>query len=347
MKKLLLLMMALVSLVACKETYYNPIASGRPYEVLVVMDKDMWNRPSGRALFAALDTDVPGLPQSEPSFHISQCNVKDMDATLSLFRNIIRVNIDKTQYTHTKMKFTRNAYAKEQIILTFQSPSEDEFEAYCREHKQDIVDFICRTEINRLIVNLHIKHSDVVTQLARELFNCDFYAPDELESSKRGQDFFWASNNSAGSMVNVCVYSYPYEGPETFNKQYVLAKRDSVMKKNIPGSEPNMFMKTDTLYTDVKPIWVHKAYAMEARGLWYMENDAMGGPFISHSRVDTINRRVVVAEGFVFAPEKMKRGLLRRLEGALYTLSLPQEHLEEVETGVAEESAQELEKDKL
>ena len=48
---------------------------------------------------------------------------------------------------------------------------------------------------------------------------------------------------------------------------------------------------------------------METRGLWKMEHDAMGGPFVSHSRVDTLNNRVVVAEGFVYAPEKMKRGL--------------------------------------
>ena len=51
----------------------------------------------------------------------------------------------------------------------------------------------------------------------------------------------------------------------------------------------------------------------------------MGGPFVSHSRVDTTRNLVLVVEGFVFAPEKMKRGLMRRLEGSLYTLNLPDE----------------------
>ncbi len=80
------------------------------------------------------------------------------------------------------------------------------------------------------------------------------------------------------------MYSYPYEGPWTFNKAYVLAKRDSVMKVNIPGVEPRMYMATDTVCTSVKPITVKGGYAMEARGLWKMEHDAMGGPFVSHSR---------------------------------------------------------------
>ena len=60
----------------------------------------------------------------------------------------------------------------------------------------------------------------------------------------------------------------------------------------------------------------------------------MGGPFVSHARVDRPNGRVVVVEGFVFAPEKMKRNLMRQLEAALYTLTLPQEHqIEEIVIG--------------
>ena len=97
------------------------------------------------------------------------------------------------------------------------------------------------------------------------------------------------------------------------------------MAVNIPGTLPTMHMATDTLCTMVKPIVVHDQYALEARGLWYMENDGMGGPFVSHSRVDTTRNLVIVVEGFVFAPEKMKRGLMRRLEGSLYTLNLPDE----------------------
>jgi hypothetical protein len=37
---------------------------------------------------------------------------------------------------------------------------------------------------------------------------------------------------------------------------------------------------------------------------------------------------VVVVEGFVYAPEKMKRGLIRRLEAALYSLELPKKKAE-------------------
>ena len=66
-------------------------------------------------------------------------------------------------------------------------------------------------------------------------------------------------------------------------------------------------------------------YAFEARGLWEMRNDAMGGPFVSHARVDRTNGRIVVVEGFVYNPGKLKRDQIRKLNAALYTLKLPQE----------------------
>lgn len=319
-----------------------PQASGRPYEVLVVMDKTAWEAPEGRALFDVLDTDIPGLPQPERSFHISQVGPKDMNRTLSIFRNIIEVDIDPTQYTMTRMKFTRNVYAQDQVILRIRSGSREDFAQYVTEHGQDIIDFFTKMEINRLCRDLQKKYSKLTHDLAKEIFDCELRAPEELKNYKRGKDFFWTTNNTATGMVSLVMYSYPYEGPETFNKKYILHKRDSVMRINMLGSDPDMFVQTDTAFTDVRPIVVHHKYAMEARGLWYMRNDGMGGPFVSHSRVDTENNRVVVIEGFVFAPEKMKRGLMRRMEGSLYMLLLPEEQPSEAETSIEEEPTDSL-----
>ena len=95
------------------------------------------------------------------------------------------------------------------------------------------------------------------------------------------------------------------------------------MKINIPGAQEGMYMSTDSVTVDVTPINVQGQYALEARGLWRMKGDFMGGPFVSHTRVDTINNRVVTAEVFVYSPNKLKRNLMRMLEASLYTLKLP------------------------
>ena len=106
------------------------------------------------------------------------------------------------------------------------------------------------------------------------------------------------------------------------------------MKVNIPGSNEGQYMQTEAEYVNVKDFVVRGEYAFEARGLWYMKNDMMGGPFVSHVRVDRPNGRIVVVEAFVYAPEKKKRDLIRKMEASLYTLNLPQEQeLEEIIVG--------------
>ena len=111
----LMLLWAAVALAAC-ENIGTPSSSGRPYEVLVVVDDEMWERPAGRALFSVLDTDIPGLPQPERSFQISQSDPRHYSRAMKLFRNIIQVEIDPNEYTQTKIKYSRDVFAQPQVI---------------------------------------------------------------------------------------------------------------------------------------------------------------------------------------------------------------------------------------
>ena len=107
----------------------NHTSSGRAYELLVVVDHGVWDRAAGRALHDALDADMPGLPQSEPSFRIMYTSPKDYDSTLKLIRNIIIVDIQDI-YTKASFKYAKDVYANPQMILTIQAPNEEEFEKF-------------------------------------------------------------------------------------------------------------------------------------------------------------------------------------------------------------------------
>ena len=317
------------------KSFFTPVSSGRPYEMLVVIDKGLWERPAGRALFDALDTDVPGLPQPERSFRISNIVPDKFERGFRIFRNVIDVDIQPI-YTQPKLKYTRDPYASPQMVMTIQAPDEKSFEEFVTKNKQVIVDFFTKAEMNRQISLLRKKHSELISTKVGSLFGCDVWVPVELERYKQGEDFLWASsdNNASDVSMNFVVYSYPYTDKNTFTKDYFIHKRDSVMKINIPGAREGQYIQTDSNYVDVKDFSVKGEYAFEARGLWYMENDMMGGPFVSHARVDRPNGRVVVVEAFIYAPEKKKRDLMRKMEASLYTLNLPQEQeLEEIVIG--------------
>ena len=196
--KLISLICLVSLLVSCKgdKNIFTPTSSGRPYEVLVVINSAMWERPAGRALFDVLDTDVPGLPQPERSFRISNTDPKHFNRTFKIFRTIIIADVS-TLYTQTKMKYARNVYAAPQVILTIQSPNEEEFEAYVSKNSQVIVDFLTRVEMNREINALKEKHNNFISEKVDSIFGCDIWIPYELQSYKKGKNFFWASTNRA------------------------------------------------------------------------------------------------------------------------------------------------------
>lgn len=330
MKKLLtttLLLATLITVAGCRQgdgTLFAPASSGRPYEMLVVMDDSAWERPAGRALFDALDTDVPGLPQSERSFRIMQINDRQMNNTFGIFRNIIIPKIDRI-YSQVKFKFARDVNAKPQMIMYIQAPSEEAFASYVAQHKQTIVDFFTRAEMNRAVKLLEGDHSALVEQLVRDSFQCIVHVPSDIENYKRGRSFLWTTTNRDLDDLNFVIYTYPFTDPQTFTLDHFVHKRDSFMKANLPGPLDGSYMSTDKDFVFSQDIAVRGKYAFEVRGLWEMEGAVMGGPFVSHVRVDEANQRVIVAEAFVYSPGKKKRDIMRRMEAALYTLQLPGE----------------------
>ena len=308
-----------------KKSLLMPNASGLPYEMLVVMDDDQWDRPLGRAVFNVLDSDVPGLPQSERSFRISRVEPDGFNSNMfRIMRNVIKVDIQNI-YTQPKFKFARNVYSYPQMIMTLQAPDEESLTEYINNNQQSIIDFFTKAEMNREIENLRERHNPEVSRLAEEILDVDIWVPWELNKFKKGKDFLWASTNVGKKDMNLVLYSYPYTDKNTFTLDYFLQKRDSVMKANIPGGPKGSYMTTNHDYVYVEDGTVRGKYAQIARGLWRIQGDRMGGPFVSHSRVDEANGRVVVAEAFIYAPESLKRDLLRRMEAALYTLQLPQQ----------------------
>lgn len=319
-----------------KGSIFTPVSSGNPYEVMVVADDSVWNGWAGKAVQTILDKPLIGLNQEEEQFHKSHVTEKHFDQITNIFRNIIHIKLGR-EYTTTKMKLARDVHSTPQTILTIQGPNQFEISTFVTEHTKQIESLFSSEEINREANDLVYKHNIKFAKKVKEMFDCELYIPTSIKKMKVGEDFIWASDDGASSIQNICIYSLPYVSEKMFLKRPYVALRDTIMKRNIPGKKPGDWMQTNGEFVWTKNISVGGKYAMEARGLWEMSLSAMGGPFISHSRIDAKNNRIIVVEGFVYAPDKMKRTMIRRLEAALYTLVTP---------GDVEETESEEEKEK-
>ena len=349
MKKILLFLFSAILLTGCdnSDNSFKRSAVGNPYEVLVVCTQEFWDSPAGRALENVLDTDIPGLPQSERSFRISR--TEQLSNLTKPFRNIININIDKQYYSRTMFKYSKDVFARPQVVLTIQSPSRDEFEQYVNDNAQVIVDFLTSVEMNRQIDNLKQKHNVSAMNTVKEMFGCELMIPVEMSGEKRGENFVWLSdfNSVNPEILSFVMYSYPYTSVDNFSLENYIQKRDSVMKKNMPGGKPGQYIQTEKEYIDITETSYKDRYLQITRGLWYMENDMMGGPYVSHSVVDETNNRVIVVEAFVYAAGQKKGKFMRKLEASLYTLKLPADkliensiHIPQVVIEAAEEEKQ-------
>ena len=299
-----------------------PSASGNPYEVMVVTEDSLWETMVGESIREILDAPVVGLPQYEPSFHTSHITESHYDRITNLFRNILIVKIND-HLTQPKTSTEHNVHSYPQYIVTIQGPDPESLALYISQNADIIYRSIYADEINRMAMNLEDSFNYKFNKKAEELFGCNLLIPQDVIKMKEGKDFIWASNDGLETIQNICMYSVPTAGIELLTKEKFAAIRDSVMKINIPGDAPDRWMSTNASTLVTQDLNILGVYAMEVRGLWEMTNYPMGGPFIAHCSLDSINDRLVIVEGFVYAPSKMKRTMMRRLEAALYTLKLP------------------------
>lgn len=317
-----------VACVSCNGDTLLPNASGAANELLVVMDDADWRTDGGRALFDVLTTDVPSLPQAEPMFDISRVSHSQFDQLLHPTRNIVMVYVDSTRYTKATLRLTRNKWARTQAVAVITTDNAAHLQQLLQRRQRVLIDFFVDAERERQIDYLKHNINSTALQKAYNKFNIKIAVPSSLNKYNESDDFLWISNGSGTARQDIVIYSYPYTSKQQLTREALIAKRDSVLCRHIPGAFEGSCMGTAVAYEppSFEEIWVDSAYCAQMRGLWEMKNgETMGGPFISHTRLDELHNRLITIEGFVFAPGRDKRNLLRQVEAMVYSVQMPQD----------------------
>jgi len=106
--------------------------------------------------------------------------------------------------------------------------------------------------------------------------------------------------------------------------EQIIQNRDLIGKTFIRGNDTDkMYMITEEARTPVlKEVLINGRKAYETRGTWEVFGAYNAGPFLNYSIVDEQNDRVVVVEGFNYAPSVNKRDFMFELEAILKTAKL-------------------------
>lgn len=301
-----------------------PNVSGKAGEVIVVVDKNDWEGSLGTVTKEILAKDYPFLPQPEPTFSLSTVPVNGFADLFKPHRNILIFNINPS--APSGVLYKKDEWAHPQCVIQVTAPSSDSAATMMKIHGEHIVNAIEQAERDRVIANSIRYEEHSIPPAVKELTGGSPHFPTGYKLRKKTSDFLWIADDKQYVTQGVFVYKYPAAASDNFTDEVLLAKRNEILKNNVPGMFDNTYMITsEAIKPEVKFVSYRKRQFVEIRGLWEVYNDFMGGPFVSHAFYSKDGKDIIVLDGFVYAPKYDKRQYLRQVESILYSFEWEKE----------------------
>lgn len=316
---------------------YRTEATGGDGELVLVNPDEPEDRIVADTVASVLGRDMPGLPRPEPYFDIIRVEEGKLGDDLKGHQRIIFVEVSEEKDHAARLAFGADQWAKGQLIFRLTGNDRDSL----------IRHFLDRSDrmMKRMQKKVREEHREAfegefsasIDEELRKEHGLSLKVPQGFEIKKSAERFVWLERyrqltkdgRQRSLMEGIFIYYRPYEKEEQFDRERLLQVRDSVLKKHVPGPSDGSYMSTEDRYPDVAPVLeeveLDGKYAAKLRGLWRVENDQMGGPFISLSTYHEATQRLITAEGFIYGPGFQKRDHIRNLEAMIYTLEALEE----------------------
>jgi hypothetical protein len=313
------------TLVSCNNsgnTGLSKNVTGRAGELIVVISEEAWEGKPGKLLRETLAQEHLALPQDEPLFDLVKVQHEGFKSIFKTTRNIVQTRIS-SNVDSAKVTFQDNVWASPQATVIIQAKNENEFEKLLKENQDRILSYFLKAEKDRLTQNYQKYYERGIYNVMNENFGVTMNIAPGFQIADEKKDFIWLRYETPEISQGIVLYTFPYVSDSAFMVDYQLKVRDSILRAHVPGPTTGSFMATERRIEQINNFREHNGnYASEMRGLWRVVNDFMGGPYISLAVLDAANQRVIVAFGYVYAPSKDKRNLLRQVEAMVYSLKL-------------------------
>jgi hypothetical protein len=299
-----------------------PMVTGKPGEVLLVIDPYLWESNLGQYFIDFCNEPVDALPADEPSYTLIHIPSSGFTKIFKGHRNIIITEISD-QHAEPKIIIQRNVWAYPQLLIKVLGPKDSTTVAYLNENSFKLRNLLQVDERNRIIENYKKNKAKGIDAMLQQKHQVTISVPAGYDVGVDSTDFVWLTHEVADMTQGIFIYYYPYTDENTFTPGYLVKMRNRFTRKYVPGPVDGSYMKTE----DEFPVMFSEKtkngqYMVEIRGLWRTEKAFMGGPFISHTMLDEERNRVVTVDGFVYAPGLDKRLYIREVEAILYTFGI-------------------------
>lgn len=323
-----------------------PVAFGNINQLVVIADQEIWDGPVGDTLRFYYSSAFPILPQPEPMLDLSHFSAEELaaDPLRKELRNymiiadlsdensqaarLIRNDVgeEKIRKAREEGNFSslagRDKWAKGQLLVYQFAFSEQQLIEVLKRNFPAVLKRVQEADEEKIEATVYLDgESAPLKQTVQEKIGIRLRVPNEYKLAIEDEDLIWMRKETAFQSSNLLVHKVKYTEQSQLSKEGLKAVRDSIGKKFISSTLPDTYMKINDV--DL-PMLVYETtidghYAIEARGIWEIENDYMGGAFISYLVHNPESNELVFLDGFVHAPGEEKRDFMQYLNYILNT----------------------------
>jgi len=294
-------------------------SSGNINSLSVVADNNLWASRIGDEIRDVFSAEVIGLPQQEPLFTMRQ--IPPMVFTDFATKNRTVLKIERDSFADTKI--LKNVYATPQTVVVISGNSAKEIVDEIKKNAERIISTFKSTEIKEQ--QRRMGKSLFEDKSIEDALGLTINMPSAYRIAKQDENFFWLRRDIKNGDANLMIYQTSLDavsdGENAIND--IIKMRDSIGKTYIPGPIEGSYMITEEAYTPfLNTTIIDNKPAFETKSTWEVKDAFMAGPFVNYAVKDEVNNRLIVLEGFVFAPSTAKRDYIFELEAIIRSLKI-------------------------
>jgi len=349
-----LFLSSLCFLTACSEETQQslkvmPLAYGDQNKLTVVTDKDLWESDLGDTVDFYYAAPYLVLPQPEPILdllffspqdlykdplrkqlrsYLIIANLEDPNSGTAQF---VKEIIGESRYEQARLdpKYNlvqlKDRWAKGQIIILQFGRNKKELVENLKKNNPLILEKLREHDKPKLEATVYLDdRNSVLEQEIKDKFGIYMRIPKGYFKAIEEDDMVWLRFEQDKISNNIFISKRPYTDVSQISRANIKSIRNE-LGKYVSTRSADTFMKINDVDLPMftKVTRVDNKYALEARGVWEMANDYMGGPFVSYLVHNPSKNELLFIDGFIHAPGEDKRNFMQYLEHVIGTVQVP------------------------
>ncbi|MBR9920419.1 MAG: DUF4837 family protein [Bacteroidetes bacterium] len=347
MQKYLLTTLTVLLLASCSSEMREkleprPTAFGPLNQLVVIADENLWEGAVGDTFDYYFASAYPVLPQPEPIYDLRHFSpeelmykkerrelrkyviLADLNDEESMATKLVRQDISNELIEEAREKNTfktavrEDRWANNQLVVYMFGFGNDKLLESIQNNFPGVNKRIRKAQSKQIEAEVYpAGTNNILVNQLKDSMNIDVRVPSEyfLAMYDEINRTAWVRQETPEVSFNIMFQRIKYTDDDQLKPEYLQARIDS-LGAYVSSDVNNTYLvvNDEDLPIITEVFQRDNRYTLQMRGIWEMENDFMGGPFVAEMALNPNTNELLLTFGFIFAPGEDKRDNMKYME---------------------------------